>query len=128
LERPSVEPAVKETVGEKSDSGSCGESPKERKSNDKKRVKTPPRKHVCPRAESELDTSVLIKENVKKEILSKGKNFTEILESLSSYTSMKKKNKYWAIELFKSYGFEDNTISILFKSLAHSTLLSYQFG
>jgi hypothetical protein len=30
--------------------------------------------------------------------------------------------------LFKSYGLDDKKISILFNSLAHSTLLSYQFG
>jgi hypothetical protein len=41
---------------------------------------------------------------------------------------MKQKSQCWAIELFKSYGFDDNKISILFKSLAYSTLLSYQFG
>jgi hypothetical protein len=128
LERTSVEFAVKKTIGKKDNSGPSRESVKEGKSNDKKRVKTLPRKHVCPCAESELDTSELIKDNDKKKILSRGKSLRKKLESISSYSSMKQKGYCLAMELFKNHGFEVNKITILFKSLADSTFLSYQFG
>jgi hypothetical protein len=128
LERSSVEPVVEEVISEKSDVGTIRESSKERKLNDKKRVKTPSRKLVYPCSESKFDTSELIKENDMKKTLSKNKNFRKKLESMSSYSSMIEKGQCSAIELFKSYGFNDNKIEILFKSLAYSTFLNYQFG
>jgi hypothetical protein len=97
LEKQRVEPVIEEIISEKSDVRIVRESSKERKFNDKKRIKTPSRKHVCPYAERKPHTSELIKENDMKKTLSGSKNFRKKLESMSSYSSMKQKEQCWAI-------------------------------
>jgi hypothetical protein len=128
LERTSVEPSPKKAISKKNNVRTSREGSEERELDDKKRVETPPRKHMCPCIESEPDTSELIKKNGKKKIFTRGKSLRKKLESIASYSSMKQKGHCLAMELFKNYGFEPKKVTILFNSLAPSTFLNYQFG
>jgi hypothetical protein len=56
------------------------------------------------------------------------KNLQKKLESIHDYTSFKDKGKCWAQELFKAYGFAKKTYGIIFRALAPSTFVNYQYG
>jgi hypothetical protein len=128
LERTSVEPSPKKVISKKTNVRTSREGSEDRESDEEKRVKITPRKHMYPCTESEPDTSELIKDNDKRKIFARGKSLRKKLESIASYSSMKQKGHCLAMELFKINDFESKKVTILFNSLAPNTFLNYQFG
>jgi hypothetical protein len=128
LEGTSVEPSLKKAISKKNNVRTSREGSEDRKSDEEKRIKITPRKHLRSCTESEPDTSELIKDNDKKKNYVRGKSLRNKLESMVSYSSTKLKGHYLMLELFKMFDFAPKNIQIICSSLAPTTLSNYEFG
>jgi hypothetical protein len=131
--------SIKKVKRCESDSRSGGKSVNQRKSYGKKRAKTPSGEYVSSFVKNKSDsTKLVVKDNKdNEEIIT---NYTHVpdeirykglqkkLELIYDYISLKAKGLCWAQKLFKAYEFSEKTFGILFKALAPSMFVNYQYG